>query len=205
MPGQPEFGEVIFVLGDLLVAEYNPDTDTYGTPVSLTHGQSLIVEPQADTDQLRSYGTIAELLAIVTHYNLTLGAGAMDRDAMRIVAGSNDYTSGTTPNRVVTVDYKMGVDGALPYFGALGLGLTSGGGRYVLGLQKCKLNTQPNFSLDGNTNQFQVSEIEGAAVSVVRNNLQMGARYKIFETASGWTAPTSGANFKAFFTSPVVA
>jgi len=205
MPGVASFGEVIFVLGDLIVAPYDVDNDAYGAPFSLVHGQQLMVEPESDTDDLRSYGVIGDMLAIPVAANITLGQGAMDRDGFRIVAGSNDYTSGTTPNRVVTVDFKAGLDGDLPYFGAIGVGRTTGGGYAVVGLQKCKLGNQPNFSLDGNQNQFMVQEIEGRAIPVVRNNIQMNIRLKIYETDTDWTAPTTGSAFKAFFTSPVVA
>lgn len=204
MPGTAEFGEVFFVLGDLLVAKYDVDNDLYETPIALTHGQQLMIEPQHDTDQLRSYGTIAELLSIATSANITLSGGALDRDAFYSISDFSGYSSGLTPNRVVTIDAHAGLDASMPYFGAIGLGVTNGGGRIAVGLQKCKLNSQPQFSLNGQTNEFVIQEIEGVAAPVTRSSIQMLSRAKIYETASDWTAPTDGTEFKAFFTSPTV-
>lgn len=204
MPGTAEFGEVFFVLGDLLVAKRDDDNDLYETPISLAHGQQLMVEGDTDTDELRSYGAIGETLAIPIATDITLSAGALDRDAFIAIAGAVTDTSGTTPNRVVTADFKAGLDGDLPYFGVIGLAVTTGGGRVAVGLQKCKLNNQPSFSLDGQQNQFVIQEIEGRGIPYTRSSIKMNVRLKIYESASDWTAPATGADFKSFFTSPAV-
>lgn len=205
MPGTQEFGEVFYVLADLIVASYDSAADTFGTPVALAEGQQLLVEPEGDTDQLRGYGAIVETLSIPTGAKLTLSAGALDRSAFRILTDWYDQTSASTPNRVVTVDLKMGADGALPNFGAIGLAVTAQGGRIAVGVQKCRLNMQPKFTLDGQANKFVIQEIEGFASPVTRNSVQQGIRLKIYETASDWTAPANAADFKAFFTAPAVA
>lgn len=204
MPGTQEFGEVMYLLTDLIVAAYNSVTDTYGTPVALAVGQSLMLEPEADTDELRNYGVIGDALAVPTKAKVTLGGGAIDRDAFVIMAGMSSYTSGLTPNRVVTMDVKAGEDGELPYFGAIGVSRATNSGLVAVGTQKIKLNTPPRFQLDGKANKFNIQEIEGVALPVERSSQWMLLRPKFYETASDWTAPTTPADFKAFFTSPVV-
>lgn len=201
MPGTPLFGEVIYSLTDLIVAAYNSVSDTYSTPVPMAVGQTLMVEPQADTDELRSYSAIEELLAIVTKADITLSAGAIDRDAFTAIAGIANYLSGLTPNQVVTSDVLAGVDN--PYFGVIGVAQATNAGVFVVGVQKCKLSKKPNYNLDGKANKFNVQEIKGTAAFVTRTS-RMLIRAQYHEGSSTWTAPASGAAFKAFFTSPAV-
>lgn len=204
MPGVSEFGEIIYVLGDLLVAKRDDANDLYETPISLAIGQSLMVEPETDSDDLRSYGTKAEGLRIPIGSKITLSGGALDRDAFYAIAGFAGNSSGTTPNQVVTVDAKGGIDGAMPYFGVIGVGVTTSGGKVAVGLQKCKLDNQPKFSLDGSQNKFVIQEIEGYGFVYTRSSIQMNIRAKFYETDTDWTAPANGTDFKAFFTAPAV-
>ena len=95
---------------------------------------------------------------------------------------------------VRTFAARRGVSGT--YTGVIGVAATDDGGYAVVGLQACKLNSQPVFTLDGNENKFNLSETEGYAVPV---NSKL-TRIKFYETASTFTAPTSGANFLAHFT-----
>jgi hypothetical protein len=200
--GAQEFGEVIYLCTNIIVASYNSVTDTFGTPISLAVGQMLTVEPEADTDQLRTYGVVGDVLSVPTGAKITLGAGAIDRDALGAIGGAANYTSGLTPNRVVTTDWKMGEDGELPYFGAIGTARGTNGVLVAVGIQKAKLNVQPKYTLDGKENKFNLLEIEGYAAPVERSNIWMGVRTKTYETASDFTAPADATAFKAFFTSP---
>lgn len=201
--GTQEFGEVLYLLTDLIVASYNSVSDTFGTPVSLAVGQLLSIEPEADNDQLRNYGVKSDLLSVPVGAKITLGGGAIDRDALVAIGGAANYTSGLTPNQVVTTDWKAGEDGELPYFGVIGVARGLNSVVVAAGIQKCKLNMQPKYTLDGKENKFNLQEIEGYASPVERSNVWMLVRTKTYETASLWTAPASGSDFKAFFTSPV--
>lgn len=202
MQGTLAFAELIYCLSGMIVAAYNDVTDTYSTPVAVTFGNQLIVEPEADTDKLRGYGAIAATLAIPIGAKLTFGAGSVDKDVMVVVAGYNFYNSGVTPNQVYTEDLRSGGDGDLPRFGVIASGLSTAGGLLVLGLNSCQLDAPPKFSLDGKENKFNMSEVGGYAVSVLRSTKQQLWRRKFYETASDFTVPNSGANFKAFFTAP---
>jgi hypothetical protein len=195
MPGTHSFGEVSYTLTDLLVARYDFTAGTYGTPVALADGQMLKIEHEADNDQLRGYGQKTRLLTVTVGAKITLGQGGVDMAAMVIIAGVSTATSGTAPNRVRSVDFPAGGAG-LPYWGVIGVAATDDGGYAVVGLQACKLNSQPVFTLDGNENKFNLSETEGYAVPV---NSKL-TRIKFYETASTFTAPTSGATFLAHFT-----
>lgn len=204
MPGAQEFSEVIYLLTDIVVASYNSVTDTFGTPVSLAEGQSFMIEPEGDTDKLRGYGVNKEGLSVPIGAVVTLGQGTIDRDALVVLAGVSSYLSGLTPNRVVTMDYKAGGDGELPYFGAIGVAKATNGGLVAVGVQKVMLDTQPKWTLDGKKNAFVLQETKGYAFPVTRSSELMLIRTKTYETASNWTAPTDAASFKAFFTSPAV-
>ena len=71
----------------------------------------------------------------------------------------------------------------------------------IVGLQCCKLDTYPKFTLDGNENKFNLSETDGYAVPVDISSVSYLMVTKDVETASGWVAPLVGANFLNFFTS----
>lgn len=197
MPGTHSFGEISYTLTDLLVARYDFTAGTYGTPVALADGQMMAVEPEADTDQLRGYGQKTRVLSVPVGAKITLGQGGVDIAALVVIAGVSTQTSGTTPNRVRTVDMTAGGSG-LPYFGVIGVVATDDGGYAVIGLQAVKLDTFPKFTISGTENKFNLSETAGYAVPV-SSKLQ---RIKFFESAAGWTAPASGANFAAFFSTP---
>ncbi|TXH08855.1 MAG: hypothetical protein E6R03_17515 [Hyphomicrobiaceae bacterium] len=197
MPGTNSFSEVSYTLTDLLVARYDFNAGTYGNPVALSNGQMAEIEVEADNDQLRGYGAKTRLLSVNVGAKVVIGQGGIDIAALVIMAGVSTQTSGTTPNRVRTVDFSAGGAG-MPYFGMIGVAATDDGGYAVIGLQAVKLNSFPKFTLDGKENKFNVSETEGYAVPV-GGYLQ---RIKGLETRSDWTAPTSGANFLAFFSTP---
>lgn len=199
MPGTFEFAEKVITLSDLQVAPYNITANTYGAPVALAGGQTLDVEFQADTDELRVYGVIGALLRVTTGAALTLSEGGIDFSARAILTGWANSTSGTTPNQVRSSRIKAGGANQLPYFGVIGTGSTDDGGLMVVGLRCCKLDAIPKMTLDGQENKFNVSESSGMAIPVaISNVLDMGT-VKGYETASGYTAPTDGATFLSFF------
>lgn len=189
------FGEVSYTLKNLLVAPYNIVANTYGTPVSVADGQMLVSEPEADTDKMRGYGVYSRGLAVPIGAALTFKAGGLDIEALKIVAGATVSTTGTTPNQVKKLTLPAGGAG-LPYFGVLGVSATDDGGVAVIGLQAVKLDTVPRYEANGEENKFNVWETAGYAFP------QGGIleTIKLYETAAGFDAPGTGAEFLAWFT-----
>lgn len=200
MPGTFQFAEVSYTLTDCIVAAYNKTANTYSTVGSLASGQMVEIEPEADNDALRGYGAKTALLSVITGAKLMFGAGGVDRSVMEIVAGVTNSTSGTTPSQVAKTTYKAGGAG-LPYFGLIGVAATDDGGLKVIGLQCCKLDTFPKFTLDGNENKFNLSETGGSAIPIAISSDSVLMVGRDIETAADWVAPANGTNFKFFFTS----
>lgn len=189
-----EFGEVAYTLSNLIVATYNYDANTYGTPATVADGQMLVSEPEADNDKLRGYGKYTRGLSVVIGAKVRTKFGGVDFSILPIIIGSTNSTSGSDPNFVRTTDIAAGGAG-LPYFGVIGTAPTDDGGLAVIGLQAVKLDTVPSWTMDGERNKFNLSEAMGYAFPI-SNRLQ---RVRTYKTASDFVAPTSGANFLAFF------
>lgn len=185
-------------MNNCTLAAYNITANTYSTPADLAIGQIVEVEPEADNDQLRSYGSIKRLLTVVIGAKLKIGMGGVDISAMAIMCGISNYTSGLTPNQMRRSLWGAGGSG-LPYFGMIGTMASDDGGILAVGLQCCKLNTFPKFTLDGKANKFNVSETDAYAVPVAISSVDYVMVTRAFETASGYVAPTTGANFLTFF------
>lgn len=200
MPGTFEFAEVSYTLTDCIVAAYNKTANTYGVPAALASGQIVEIEAEADNDELRGYGKKTAKLSVITGAKIKFGAGGIDSNVMAIVGGITNSTSGTTPNQVRV--QKWGAGGAgLPYWGLIGTAATDDGGLKIVGLQCCKLDTFPKFTLDGKENKFNVSETDGSAIPIDISSVSYLMVTRDVETASGWVAPLVGANFLNFFTS----
>lgn len=188
-----EFGEVMFTLSGLIVASYNPIADTYGTPAVVSGGQTLDVEPEADTDQLREYGSIVELLAVIKGAKLKLSAGGYDYSVFAILSGFAETISGTDPNQKRTMKVKTGGSG-MKYFGAIGEGEATDGSKVLVGLPKAMLNTFPKAMFNGTENKFSTSETEGYAAGNPSRDVMVLQTWQ-----SGWTRPADGTAFKTFF------
>lgn len=198
MPGTREFGEVQYTLTDVIVAAYDKSADTYGTPAALAGGQIVDVEPEADTDELRAWGYIEEVLAVNIAAKVSFGAGGVDRSVLAIVNGVANATSGSGDTQHATTRFVAGGAG-MPYFGLIGVGATTDGGVAVVGLPAVKLNSFMKFMLDGKENKFNTSEVEGRAIPILLGANAQLMVVKSIRTVAAWVAPTSGANFKAFF------
>lgn len=200
MPGSTEFAEISYTLTDCIVAAYNKTANTYGVPAALANGQIVEIEAEADNDQLRGYGKKTALLSVAVGAKIKVGAGGVDSNVVAIWSGSTNATSGTTPNQVRTMKFPAGGAG-LPYWGIIGTAATDDGGLKIIGLQCCKLDTHPKYTLDGKENKFNVSETDGYAIPIDISSVSYLMVVKDVETASAWVAPLVGANFLNFFTS----
>lgn len=199
MSGTSEFGEVSYTLTNCTIAAYSITGNTYSTPADLAIGQTVEIEPDSDNDELRSYGVKARILSVVTGAKVKVGMGGVDISILAIMGGISNYTSGLTPNQMRRSLFPAGGAG-LPYFGLIGLMATDDGGAMAVGLQAVKLNSYPKYTLDGKENKFNMSETEGYAVPVTISSASELMVIRTYETAANYTAPTTGANFLAFFT-----
>lgn len=200
MPGSIEFSENSYTLVDVIVAAYNKTANTYGTPAALAQGQIVEVEPQADNDQLRGYGVITALLSVITSAKIKVGAGGVDSNVMAILGGITNATSGSGSNQVRVQKWNAGGSG-LPYFGMIGVAATDDGGYKIIGLQCCKLDAFPKYTLDGKENKFNLSETDGMAIPVAISTVSQLIIARDVQAASDWVAPLVGANFLTYFTS----
>lgn len=198
MPGTSEFGEISYTLTDCLISPYNKVANTFGAVTSLAVGQTVEIEPEADNDQLRGYGVKSALLSVIVGAKLKVGMGGVDISALAAMAGVSNYTSGLTPNQKRRTRFGAG-GGGLPYFGLIGVTATDDGGYMACGLQACKLNTYPKYTLDGKENKFNMSETEGYAIPINIGGVAYLMTGRTFETPGDWTAPTDAASFLAFF------
>jgi hypothetical protein len=199
MPGTFEFGEVSYTLTDVIVASYNDVTNTYGTPAALASGHTVSIEPEGDNDKLMGYGVTTGMLSVVRGATLGFGAGGIDFSVMAIVAGLSTSTSGTGAQRVRKVLYPAGGEG-LPYFGMIGVAATTNSGYAAVGLQCCKLDSHPKWTLDGKENKFNVSEVGGYAMPIQISSVYYLIVAKEIEDKTTWNAPATGGAFLTFFT-----
>jgi hypothetical protein len=188
------FGELAYTLTDLVIAAYNPTTDTFGTPETVDDGQMFVAEPEADTDKLRGYGQYTAGLAVPIGSKITFKSGGLDFSALAIIAKALVSESGASGNRVRTTKLPAGGAG-LGYFGAIGVAATDDGGVLVVGHYKVKLDTTPKVELNGETNKFIVWETAGYSFPV-GGFLEV---MKNYEAAGDWVKPATGVAFKNFF------
>jgi hypothetical protein len=178
------FGTVVFTLRNLRIAGLLPNLSYVTQSYSLEHGSELSFEVMADTDQLRSYGMIAELLSVVTHLEFTLINASLDPDGMFPMTGIDWGSSGSAPNQVATADILAGDDG-LPYFGIVGDFASLYGSSVLIGLRRCKLDTLPGWKVE--MNKFRIAETKGKAI-VIDTTTRRLHRVRRYET--GQQIPT---------------
>jgi hypothetical protein len=179
----------IYTITDLRVARW--DGTQYGTVVALAEGQTLQFEPQADTDEKKSYGLIRRLLTVITHVNFTIGIGLVQADAIWSMTGVTQSVSGSGASLTQRLRLDAGGSG-LPYFGVLGNFASDDLGDVIMGLPLCKLDTSP--SLSSEQNQFILPESSGKGIANSRCTNTRACLYidqnKVSQTI---------ANFNAFF------
>ena len=143
----------IYTLTDLRVARW--DGSQYGTPVSLAEGQTFEIEPQADTDEKKSYGLMTRLLTVFTHVNINIGVGLIQANAWWVMVGLDKSETGESGDKIQSLGVDAGGAG-LPYFGAVGNFASDDAGDVVIGIPRVKLDAPP--SLSSEQNQFILPE-----------------------------------------------
>jgi hypothetical protein len=150
----------IYTLTDLRVARW--DGTEYGTVVSLAEGQTLQFEPQADTDQKKSYGVVTRLLSVFTSVNVTIGVGLIQANAWWTMVGVDQSETGESGEET----QSLGIDGGgagLPYFGVVGNFASDDAGDVVIGIPRVKLDAPP--SLSSEQNQFILPESSAVGIA----------------------------------------
>ena len=179
----------LYTLTDIRVARW--DGSNYGTVVSLAEGMALQFEPQADTDNKKSYGLMRRLLTVFTHVNFTLGVGLLQADAIWVVTGVAVSTSGSGASLTQRLGFDAG-GGGLPYFGVVGNFASDDGGDVVMGIPLNKLDKIPSLSSD--QNQFILPESAGRGIA---NSASSTPRRALFIDQNKVAQTIS--NFDAFF------
>ncbi len=201
MAGTFEFAEVMYTLSDIYVCQFNFATQAYISEVGrIAAPKKVTADYEHDTDKLSASGRNLRGLSVKKGVALTINAGGMDFNCLAIMAGAVNRTSNTTPNRRRQSDVAGGGAG-LPYFGMICTGPTDDGGLYTHGFYAVKLDKQPGFDLDGETNKFSMAETGGYAFVLDIDGGIYSDRAKVFETASDFTAPNSAATFLTYFDS----
>lgn len=150
----------IYTLTALRVARWTGTT--YGTPVLLAEGQTLQFEPQADTDQKKAYGLMKRLLTVFTHVNITVGVGLIQADAMWVMTGLAQSSTGPSGEETQRLGWDAGGAG-LPYFAVVGTFASDDSGDVAIGIPLCKLDAP--VSLSSEQNKFMLPESSGMGIA----------------------------------------
>ena len=170
--------------------------------------QSLSIEPEQDTDELKIGGVIEDALAVVTKLNLSLTMAGYDADALKHMLGQTiDESTGSD-------QYKTRIGGTcsnFPYFGLIVWGCTreadNSAGVFAIGMRKVQLSSQLSVGFSEN-NEFNRSDIEGMVLS---DGAYAFADVRLFTTKDLWygtdsttgAMPTDGTTFNSFFTTDI--
>jgi len=161
------FGEVPFTLVDLQIASYNILTGVYGTSRSLDEIQTLEFTPVADTDSIKAYGRLKHLLSVQTHVEFKLSQAGIDFEALAIVGGMTNLSSGATPNQ--KGELTASFDGSsLPYFGLVGKVQAEGVSDLHIGMPVCMLDVLPGLKFE--QNKFVMAEVAGKCIARESDN-----------------------------------
>lgn len=150
----------IYTISDLRVARW--DGSNYGTVVAMAEGQMLQFDPQADTDEKKSFGRIRRLLTVLTHINFNIGVGLVQADAIWVMTGIAQSVSGSGASLTQRLRFDSGGSG-LPYFGVVGNFASDDLGDVVMGIPLCKLDAPPSLSSD--QNKFILPDSKGKGIA----------------------------------------
>jgi len=174
-----QFGDVTFLLKKLQVATLSA-AGTYGTPVTLDVAQTLEFSPKFDTDLLKGNGFSLEALAVMTDMEGKISTGTVNRTAAAIMFNWANQTTGTTPNRKVTVKLQAGL--VQPYFGMLGTMIGPQGNDLVIGFYRCLATSLPAFTAE--QNKFHLPEIPIMMIAKDENAAVMQWQFREYGAAS---------------------
>lgn len=125
-------------------AAWQPDSETWATPVSATHLQSITLSPVLDTDSLKVYGAEEHGLAVVTAYEVALEFGGVTSAIDAILTGRSVTVEGSGASQTRR---RQSVGGeSLPYFG-MALQVLADGGDLHLYLPRVQVRSLVGLAL----------------------------------------------------------
>lgn len=176
----PNFGgERPAILSGIMIAA-RISQGTYGTPISMGDSMRMLVDAQADTDEIKSDGFLAHVLTVVTHAMIEFSGGGVEFDVLTILNGESTVTSADTPAQTETMVQRVGLD--LPEFGIVGRALGEEGGDIHMGLYRCKLEKPAAYEL--RQNEFVLSEFTAKAIRESVSSVDKIGRYRQHETVT---------------------
>lgn len=148
------YGNKLFGLRDVKV------TNIGGTvQADLPVAQTLGMRFRFRTGELSGDDNLKSVVSFVDAIEWNLSAGGVDLDALEIMTGLTAVETGTTPNRVDTLD--IGGGDSMPYFKIYGKSLGDGTDDIHVKLYKCKLNSLEGSFQDA---QFFITSAAGIAI-----------------------------------------
>lgn len=152
------YGSVPFGLD--LINVYVLSGETPGSAVPVPIGRTFGIEPNEETKELTGYNAVAASTTTQLSGDVTLEYGGTDLAVLAAITGATVATSGTTPNRIKTLDIgSSGVN--RPYCLVIGKSLGDDGGDLWLKVWKIKFAVPP---LTWQESEYQVSTLTGTAV-----------------------------------------
>lgn len=176
----PNFGgERPTILSGIMIASYT-SPGVYGTPILMGDGMRVMIDAQADTDEIKADGYLKHGLSVVTHGALEFSGGGVEFDILTILNGESTVSSGSTPNIQETMVQRVGLD--LPYFALVGRALGEDGGDIHTGFYRCKLDKPAAYEL--RQNEFVLSEFTAKAFGDTVSSVNKLGRYRQHETVT---------------------
>lgn len=148
-------------LRDLKVASV-ADDGTKGSLVDLPNAQTLEFTESTSTQELRGDDSVAANRTTVNNVEWSLGAGGVNFEAMKVIAGGTITQTGTTPN-IKKVWHRMNTD-AYPKFYLEGQAISESGGDHHTVLHNNKASQINGTHQD---QEFWVSEAEGTGIASI--------------------------------------
>ena len=208
MAGKFGYGELPNTFQDAWICTANiaGATVSYtGAPIKIALVQMLDLDWVTENPELRGGGVLSRVGTILKGNTFTIRCGGIDIDAFNLMTGAKFGYSGAkgtehNPGTRWRSYIELGRSG-LPYFGLIAKSSTDDGGVFVLGLVAAKLDNPGKFSLNGETDDYAMSESAGRSISmpVESNGEPVSLVMRGYKAASNFTEPTTNTNFLSTF------
>lgn len=169
-------------------AAWQPDSETWATPVAATNLQSITLSPVLDTDTLKIYGAEEHGLAVVTAYDVALEFGGVTSAIDAILTGRTVTVEGSGASQTRR---RQSIGGeSLPYFG-MAVQVLADGGDLHLYLPRVQMRSLVGLALSADS-QFARPTVTARAY---RLRLVAGTLYPVVDELEHATPTALPANF----------
>jgi hypothetical protein len=152
----PEYGDIQFTVQRAFVATYDEDADSFINPVEIEYATEFGFTPLADEEEIKEAGANREKLTVIIGAESTIGEASMKADAYNVAMGYAESSSGSSGNRIRTLDTR-GAGGGKPYIGLIVIVMATRG-QSVYGFPKSKLKIDQQF--EAGINEFRIGELK---------------------------------------------